>query len=387
MRLLYISHRYHTNQLPVMAGWNARGDEVYFLAQFEGIVEEHDYVHFYRMKPTAATLRRYAELDKKFPADEAESKKIRAFIPDLWDTLKKIKEIRPDVVILRDYAKTNAVVVLCCRLLRIRNLVMYVQTPLYGSAGNQSILQRIFRAACFPRACFTPVYYQSDCPSHTLPAWYPGAPRWFVPLVCEGKSNIPKEYCRDGKIRILDVGKYRDYKNHFFFVDAVAAMEHRDNIQVTIIGQLSNDAERAYYEKLLAYIEDKQLSDIIELRGNVPFFEMEEVYRRHDVLVLASKSETAGMVILEAMAMGLCVVSSVYCGLSSYLEEDNCGYTFDLDKPERISVILDRLAQSPEEISRLGRKSCQVVQEKYGFNSYRRSLNELLQAEYGFEIP
>lgn len=385
MKLLYVGFRYHTNQVPIMKGWSQRGDEVYYFAQFEGVSEVHDYVNFSLMKPTKGTLRRNALLDRDYPADVAESKKIRAFMPDLWDVYKKIRAIRPDVVIIREYSKPNSVVVLACRLLGIKNVVMYVQTPLYGKGEKLNRGQKLFRSLCFPSACFTPVLYRGKLRSHDMPAPYPSRPGWFVPLVCEERTEPEREYCRNGIVHILDVGKYRDYKNHFFLVDAIAAMEHKENIHVTIIGQLSNDAERDYYEKLKAYVNEKQLVDVIELRGNIPFYEMQELYRKQDVLALASTLETAGMVILEAMAMGLCVVSSINCGLASYLEENDCGFTFGLDQPERLSVILDDLAVNPEKIATAGIASRKAVREQYGFENYVNCMGALLKAEYGFE--
>ena len=152
MKLLYAGHRYHTNQVPIMKGWQERGDEVHFFAQYEGVTEVHDYVHFHLMKPTRGTLRRYRELDRTLPEDKAESAKIRAFMPDFWDLYRSIRAIMPDVVILREYAKPNAVIVLVCRLLGIRNIVMYTQVPLYGAPEQLSKGQKVFRRLCFPKA-------------------------------------------------------------------------------------------------------------------------------------------------------------------------------------------------------------------------------------------
>lgn len=386
MKLLYVGFRYHTNQVPVMKGWSERGDEVHFFAQFEGVTEVHDYVNFHLMKPTKATLRRYAQIDQAYPADEAESRKIRAFMPDFLWVYREVKKIMPDIVILREYAKPNSVVVLVCRLLGIKTIVMYVQTELYGKGERYGIGKSLFRTLLFPKACFTPVLYRGTFRQKQLPEHFPGAPRWFVPLVCEESRDEDREYCRDGVVHILDVGKYREYKNHFFFVDAIGAMEHRDRVKVTIVGQLANDAEKEYFSKLKEYVAEKKLDQVIELRGNIPFYEMQKLYSQQDVLALASTLETAGMVILESMAMGLCVACSYYCGLGSYLDEYDCGYTFDLDKPERLSVILDDLVQNPEKISTAGRKARQAVAEHFSFREYLGRLNELTKAEYGFDI-
>lgn len=44
MRVLYMSHRYHTNQNAIMKGWKEHGDEVCFLSQYEGKIEDYTYV-------------------------------------------------------------------------------------------------------------------------------------------------------------------------------------------------------------------------------------------------------------------------------------------------------------------------------------------------------
>lgn len=44
MKVLYMSHRYHTNQNTIMKGWKEHGDEVCFLSQYAGKIEDYTYV-------------------------------------------------------------------------------------------------------------------------------------------------------------------------------------------------------------------------------------------------------------------------------------------------------------------------------------------------------
>ena len=44
MKVLYMSHRYHTNQTTIMKGWIENGHEVRFLSQYEGKIEDYTYV-------------------------------------------------------------------------------------------------------------------------------------------------------------------------------------------------------------------------------------------------------------------------------------------------------------------------------------------------------
>ena len=41
MHILYVAPRYHTNQIPIMEGWLAHGDEVQFLVQYAGQSEDY----------------------------------------------------------------------------------------------------------------------------------------------------------------------------------------------------------------------------------------------------------------------------------------------------------------------------------------------------------
>ena len=41
MRVLYMSHRFHNNQNDIMRGWLEKGDEVLFISQYAGKLEDH----------------------------------------------------------------------------------------------------------------------------------------------------------------------------------------------------------------------------------------------------------------------------------------------------------------------------------------------------------
>lgn len=386
MKILYVGHRYHTNQVPIMKGWNEHGVRPMYLAQYEGVGEVHDHVDFQLLKLSNICKPLFYYIDKMYDPATAESKKINAFIPSLRKTIHQIKTYNPDIVIIRDYKKGNAIVALACKILGIRKVIMYVQDPLYGGDYQGHLLRSLFRKMFFPSVAFSPVLRKGEDRVTTCTSKAHDAPKYFVPLVFPASKVIRDNYCKDGIIHILDIGKYRDYKNHFYLVDAIKRLKDVSAIRVTIIGQLSNSTERDYYERLEKYIKEKHLDGIIQLRGHVDFYEMDTVYLNHDVLVLASKNETAGMVILEAMSQGLCVVSSINCGLTSYLDEYKCGLSFNTKTPDNLIEILNKLAETSVTIKELGQKAQQVVKDDFCFEKYREGLNGLLLAEYNYSI-
>ncbi len=382
MKILYAAYRYHTNQVPIMHGWKSENAEVQFFVQYQGAIESHDDVEMHVMKPSSLSRILFKLFDKRYDPVKAENLKIKYFIPDFSDLYNAIKKFMPDVVIIRNYRVIGMYVHAVCKMLGIKNVVIYTQYPIYGIRKGKTLPSRI-ETQIAPSAIFSPVFYRGEYREKNMKT---GMAEYFVPLICDVPQTVRSQYCENGKIRILDIGKYREYKNHFFIVDAIARINHPEKFDVTIIGQLSNDAERAYYQKLEKYISERHLENVIHLRGHVDFKEMDTIYAKHDVLLLASKQETAGMVILEAMSQGLCVVSSINCGLTSYLDEYKCGLSFNTKTPDNLIGILNKMAETPAIIKELGQRAQQITKEEFCFNKYKECLDNLLKKEYNYSL-
>lgn len=383
-KILYVAPRYHTNQVPIINGWYGEGARVKFMAAYTGVIESHERVEFCQMK--LSVLMRIALFFMRWLYDEDRMMYLRGkyFFPSIVDLYDQLKAFKPDVVIIRNYSLMALTFILVCRVLGIKNVVIYLQEPLYGDPLKSNRLKDFVRNSFFPQAVFTPVWYKGDYRNKNR---FSNRAKYFVPLVCDKSQMVHSQYCTGEKIRILDIGKYRDYKNHFFVVDALSKVKHPENFEVTIIGQLSSKAEQDYHDRLGQYIKDKHLENMIHLRGHVAFNEMDKVYANSDVLLLASKNETAGMVILEAMAKGLCVISGFNCGLTSYIDEYKCGISFSEKQVGCLVEVLDNIAEDKSLVGDLGQKAQRIAKEEFCFEKYKEALNNLLKTEYDYSIP
>ena len=387
LRLLYVAPRYHTNQVPIMRGFHKYNCQVMFMAQYEGVGEVHDNVDFRLLKKSLISKLMFKWVERKYGPSYAEGVKTRLFIPALFHTMRVIKEFDPQLVVYRERYATTMVVYWICKMLGIRRNVLYVQQPIYDNEYMIGGMKNRLKKFLFPKATFSPIIFHGENRSKKEKSDI-----YFVPLVVEGNDSIrmaERNYFTDGVIHFLDIGKYRDYKNHFFLVDAFAGLREKvslEKVKLTIIGQVSNYNEEAYFEKLRNYIAKKELLEVIEIRKGIPYEEMDALYLRNDVLVLPSTYESAGMVIPEAMEKGLCVVTSIFCGLSSYLEEYKCGYTFSLKDTFQLEEIMLHLITNCDEIRRKGRESVKAVQEHLLFENYLEKLNELTEAEFDYSL-
>lgn len=381
MNVLYAAPRYHTNQIPVMRGWKEKGVNVMFMAQFENPNEIHDDVQYICMKPSWLTKVIFRWIEKKYEPNKVESKEQVLFMPSYGDVKKAISTFKPDIVVLRGRRIANAIIYFACKCSGIKKVILYTQNPLYSKV-EKSWARRWVRKSLYPQVEFSPVLYtdtyreKQNKPKHS----------YFVPLITKAVEQT-RELTSE-PLLFLEIGKYRPYKNHFYVVDAIEklSIEAKKVFRMTIIGQCNNSSEIELYDKLSKYIDDKGLSEQITLRSNVPFAEMDHIYEQHDVLLLASKHETAGMVILEAMGAGLCVACSIHCGLGCYLEEYDCGYTFKLDDPSYLTEIIEKMIETPALVRNLGNKSREVVDSFFSFDNYLKTLNDITIKEFDYSI-
>jgi glycosyltransferase involved in cell wall biosynthesis len=121
---------------------------------------------------------------------------------------------------------------------------------------------------------------------------------------------------------LVTVSRLGKEKNIDFMLHAMARLgeysEH--NYRLLVIGE---GTERSVLEQTIA---DLQLEDKVTLVGGVAPDRVKSYYQLADVFVFASKSETQGMVILEAMSCGLPVVAVRASGIDDVIIDGKTGY-------------------------------------------------------------
>lgn len=148
------------------------------------------------------------------------------------------------------------------------------------------------------------------------------------------------EYQRFQEVSDDQVAELRDslgIKDETVFV-SVSRLSNEKNIDfmITAISELRKRSDRPFrflmigeghqHERLQQRLDELELSDCFTLVGSVPPEEMATWYHLGDAFLFASKSETQGMVILEAMAAGLPVVAVRSSGIDDVVRQDFNGF-------------------------------------------------------------
>lgn len=137
------------------------------------------------------------------------------------------------------------------------------------------------------------------------------------------KKALKSQYGLDSKTVFLFVGRLAPEKNVSLLIDAYAELKkEKDDIALVIVG---DGCERAMLEEKVA---KNELSDVL-FAGYVLFPEIVKYYKMSDVFILPSSYEPWGLVVNEAMIMGLPVIVSDKVGCRcDLINNSKSGFVF-----------------------------------------------------------
>jgi colanic acid/amylovoran biosynthesis glycosyltransferase len=160
---------------------------------------------------------------------------------------------------------------------------------------------------------------------------------------------------REGPLRILDVGRLVPEKGAPVLLDAVAKVLSRGtDVEVKIVG------DGPLRQALVSQISRLGLGERVELLGPLGQDELPKTYQWADVFCLPSFQEGLPVVLMEAMASGLPVVTSAVAGIPELVDGTN-GFLLPAGRADLIADALEQLASDPERRRELGRAGRQRV--------------------------
>lgn len=391
MKFLFIAPRYHTNQIPITKKLINSGHKVEFFVHRLGSSEDYSVLRPEVMKQSLISQFLLKIIDYKYKANVSENIKTKVFLPAIIALYNKISLFKPNVVIVRDVNLTSISTYIICKVLKVKAIIYYDQAPLYQEEKPNNFklqLKKIISQLLLPNVRITPVYNRNEFNNIDKEKKLVIKEReYFVPFVVEaGSELINKSYMNLGKLNILSVGKYRDYKNHFLLIDAINLIKNKEELNVTIVGQVTNEDEMLYYNELQNYIKERKLDGIIKLIKNVEHNKMKHYYQDNDVFVLTSKYEIASISILEAMSNGLVTISTDANGTASYIKEGQAGYLFRTLDAEDLAQRINYMLLNKEKISAMGKCAFEHVTQNYSDVIYYKRLKEVLQIEFNLAV-
>lgn len=378
MKVLYMSHRYHTNQNTIMKGWKENGHEICFISQYAGGIEDYTYV-----KPvvlgygTLFNLINYFYVNilfKKKPF--AMDMRLKCGWPPIRKMAKIIRDFQPDVAIIRERSIYCICMNAICKHYKIPT-ILYNLSPVWDSQFKDDLPHRIVRRLT-PRCRMTP--------TDVIGVSYEGKRKdrdsYWAPFLMEPQmSPKQKSYFRNDKINIFCIGKYQERKNLWMMVYAVEKLGKKYPLHLVIAGELSNRFHQEYYDKITAYVKEHGMEEQITFYCNLNKSRVMEEYSKADLYVIPSTGEPASITVIEGMAFSIPVISGSDNGTANYILEGKTGYVFEDCDQQDLEKKIELIIQDRKKLVEMGNAAFEHVKSNFQFDRYFGVVEEIMEKQ------
>jgi glycosyltransferase involved in cell wall biosynthesis len=184
-------------------------------------------------------------------------------------------------------------------------------------------------------------------------------------------------------VEILSVGRAVPVKGQALLVEAVADLKRRGvEARLTIVG------DGPALGDLRALAAALAVADSVSFEGAVGQEQILGYYERADVFALPSFAEGIPVVLMEAMATGLPVVSTTIAGIPELVDDGASGFLVTPGRVDELAGALERvLAAGAEERAEMGRVGRERVESEFATVRVAERLLELFREQAAVPCP
>ena len=170
---------------------------------------------------------------------------------------------------------------------------------------------------------------------------------------------------------LLFVGRIQPLKGPDVAVRALAAMNRPDALLLVVGGASGQEggSEMAHVQRLVTELGVEGKVRFIEPQ---PHHILSTYYRAADAVIVPSRSESFGLVALEASACGIPVVASAVGGLLTLVDHGDNGFLVEDRDPELFAAYLNDILDHPDMAVSMGQRGAdRARQYTWGFAAAR----------------
>jgi glycosyltransferase involved in cell wall biosynthesis len=175
-------------------------------------------------------------------------------------------------------------------------------------------------------------------------------------------------HLRSGEKLVICPARIDTRKNLPAFVAAAAGLakalpQHRWRFLIT--GQPQDAEEQEHCQELQAQADHLGIGELLSFQS-FNFYQLPAVFRRATACVLPSYKEGLGLVLLEALALGVPVVACKTKGIDEVIEHSEEGaLLFEIGEQRELLAQLMRIASEPGLAERLRRVGYRLVRQRF----------------------
>lgn len=196
-----------------------------------------------------------------------------------------------------------------------------------------------------------------------------------------GRAGARAALGLDDGPRLLFVGRIQPLKGLDVAVRTLAA-SNAPGVRLSIVGGPSGDEGQRYLDDVRRLVDDLGVGDRIDWRPPQPHHRLSTWYRAADVVLMPSRSESFGLVALEAAACGTPVVATAVGGLRSLVRHGESGLLVEGRDPADHAAAADRILGSTSTAARLSAGAARVADEHTWSHAARGLEQSIARLQY-----
>jgi 1,2-diacylglycerol 3-alpha-glucosyltransferase len=174
------------------------------------------------------------------------------------------------------------------------------------------------------------------------------------------RNKIRKKYgIADDEILLLMVSRLTEEKNVEFVFRAVADILKNNKTKFVVV------SDGYLLPKLQKFCEDEGISDKVIFAGIIGRDEIKNYFAAGDIFVYGSKSETQGMILTEAMYMGLPIVAVCATGITSLVQNNKNGFLTCVTGEKEFAYMIMKLILDKDLREKTGQESARIARKNF----------------------
>jgi glycosyltransferase involved in cell wall biosynthesis len=184
--------------------------------------------------------------------------------------------------------------------------------------------------------------------------------------LAETKRHSPYiQWEADRPCRIYTCGRLDPIKGHKYLIETVELLRQRGfDVRLQIAGE-DEQGGSGYRRDLERIIQEKSLSEYIELLGSVSEERNRQGIEEAHIFALASLSEGISVAVMEAMAMEMPVIVTDVGGNSELVDDGVDAILVQPEKPEEMADVIMKVLQDKELALSLSHKSRKKIAARF----------------------
>ncbi|HEY9744763.1 MAG TPA: glycosyltransferase family 4 protein [Oculatellaceae cyanobacterium] len=176
--------------------------------------------------------------------------------------------------------------------------------------------------------------------------------------------------------RVGYIGRLSEGKGFHELLEAVAMLKLRDmSVEVLVAG---NFVDEAYKKRILDRVQQAGLEEEVHFLGYRD--DLTQIYEVIDLLVVPSRNEPFGRVVIEAMANGIPCIATHSGGIPEIIDQGMTGLLYPPGDVYALAGLIEELAVAFWKLETIRQNARRMVEERFNIDNQIRILDECYQS-------